>query len=76
MSQIVLTVPDISCDHCVATVKQALTPLAGVQAVSVDLPTKQVTVRYDAGQVDVAHMKAVLAEEDYPVASTAQAAGV
>jgi copper chaperone len=68
-SRVILTVPDISCGHCEATVKQALLPLAGVRAVSVDLPTKAVTVDYDAGQVDLDRLKVVLAEEDYPVAT-------
>ena len=67
MSRVVLTVPDISCGHCEETVKQALQPLTGVRLVAVDLPTKAVTVDYDAAQVDLARFKAVLADEDYPV---------
>lgn len=73
MTQVILTVPDISCGHCEATVKGALTPLPGVREVRVDIPTKQVTVQYDEGQVDVERFKAVLQEEDYPVASVAGA---
>jgi copper chaperone len=72
MAQVVLTVPDISCGHCEMTVKKALAPVAGVRSVDVDIPTKQVTVDYDQGQTDVERFKAVLAEEDYPVASVAQ----
>jgi copper chaperone len=75
MTQVVLNVPDISCSHCEATVKQALAPLPGVRAVRVDIPTKRVTVQYDEGQVDVERFKAVLEEEDYPVASVAEARG-
>ena len=71
MATTVLTVPDISCEHCVRSVTEALTPIDGIQTVSVDLPTKQVTVAYDQSQVDVDKMKEVLAEEDYPVASIA-----
>jgi copper chaperone CopZ len=71
MATTVLTVPDISCEHCVRSVTEALTPIDGIQTVSVDLPTKQVTVAYDQSQVDVEKMKDVLAEEDYPVASVA-----
>src|SRR5690242_6334711 len=44
MSQAVLSVPDISCEHCARTVTNALTPLAGVENVSVDIPSKSVTV--------------------------------
>jgi copper chaperone CopZ len=68
VTQTVLSVPDISCDHCARTVTNALTPLAGVERVAVDVPAKRVTVDYDPVRVDVAKMSAVLAEEDYPVA--------
>ena len=71
MATTVLTVPDISCEHCVRSVTEALTPINGIQTVTVDIPSKQVTVAYDQSQVDVEKMKAVLAEEDYPVASVA-----
>jgi copper chaperone CopZ len=67
VSQTVLSVPDISCEHCARTVTNALTPLAGVDRVAVDIPAKRVTVEYDAARVDVAQMSAALAEEDYPV---------
>jgi copper chaperone len=75
MTQVTLTVPDISCSHCEATVKGALAPLPGVREVRVDIPTKRVTVQYDEGQVDVDRIKAVLEEEDYPVAAVAEAKG-
>jgi copper chaperone len=68
VATMILTVPDISCGHCQRTITQALAPLAGVRSVRVDIPTRQVSVEYDAAQVDVERFKAVLAEEDYPVA--------
>lgn len=71
MATTILTVPDISCDHCVRAVTEALSPIDGVQQVSVDIPTKQVTVEYDASLVSVDKMQDVLAEEDYPVAVAA-----
>ena len=69
MAKTVLHVPDISCEHCERTVKEALTPIAGVQTVAVDIPAKRVTVDYDAGKVTVDRMKEALQEEDYPVAA-------
>ena len=75
MTQVTLTVPDISCGHCEATVKGALAPLPGVREVQVDIPTKKVTVQYDEGQVDVDRFKAVLEEEDYPVVEATAARG-
>jgi copper chaperone CopZ len=47
----------------------ALTPIAGVRRVSVDIPTQQVHVDYEETRVDVERLKAILEEEDYPVAS-------
>jgi copper chaperone CopZ len=71
MATTVLTVPDISCDHCVRSVTEALQPVDGVKQVSVDIPTKQVTVEYDQSLVGIEKMQEILAEEDYPVASVA-----
>lgn len=71
MASTVLTVPDISCEHCVKSVTNALTPVDGIQQVSIDIPTKQVTVQYDDARVNIEKMQEILAEEDYPVASVA-----
>jgi len=69
MATTVLNVPDISCEHCERAIKGALTPVAGVQQVVVDIPAKQVRVEYDQRQVSLDRMKEILQEEDYPVAS-------
>ena len=65
----VLYVPDISCGHCENTINEALTPLAGVNSVRVDIPSKKVTVEYDPSAASVEQFKDVLAEEEYPVES-------
>ena len=69
MATSVLSVPDISCGHCENTINEALTPLAGVSSVRVDIPTKKVTVEYDPATTSVELFKEVLAEEEYPVES-------
>ncbi len=69
MAQSILNVPDISCEHCQATITKALNGVPGVRAVAVDIPRKRVTVDYDEGAVGVDRLKEVLAEEEYPVAS-------
>jgi copper chaperone len=69
MANVVLNVPDISCEHCERAITGALSPVEGVNSVSV--PAKQVKVNYDASQVDLDKMKAILQEEDYPVESVA-----
>ena len=45
--------------------------MAGIRAVNVDIPAKQVKVDYDDAQVDVEQMMEILQEEDYPVESVA-----
>ena len=69
MTSITLNVPDISCEHCERAITTALTPLTGVAEVSVDIPAKQVRLTYDASVVNIDRVEAILAEEDYPVAS-------
>jgi copper chaperone len=71
MAITILSVPDISCEHCERTITNALTPISGVRTVSVDIPGKQVRVEYDESQVSVERMKDVLQEEEYPVESVA-----
>ena len=71
MATSILKVPDISCEHCERTITNALTPVAGIRAVNVDIPARQVKVDYDDAQVDVQQMKEILQEEDYPVESVA-----
>ncbi|MBA2247416.1 MAG: heavy-metal-associated domain-containing protein [Chloroflexia bacterium] len=70
MTETVLNVPNISCAHCERTVVEALTPAAGVENVTVDVPAKTVRVTYDADRVGVEELSAILAAEDYPVVST------
>ena len=69
MANVVLNVPDISCEHCERTITNALAPLEGVRDVRVDVPVRLVRVDYDDAVVDVNQMKEILQEEDYPVAS-------
>ena len=71
MANVVMNVPDISCEHCERAITGALSPIDGVRNVSVDIPGKLVKVDYDDSQVDLEKMKAILQEEDYPVESVA-----
>ena len=73
MATTVLTVPDISCEHCERAFTGALQPVEGVKSVNVDISGRQVRVDYDPTTVSVDRMKEILAEEDYPVASVTAA---
>jgi copper chaperone len=69
MEQITLTAPDISCEHCQHTIERELSTLPGVETVSVEVPTKQVDVRFDPSQTSEEVIISRLDEEGYPVAS-------
>lgn len=69
LAQTVLSVPDITCGHCERAITAALSPVEGVGRVAVDIPAKRVRVDYDPARVDVQRMTAILAKEEYPVAS-------
>jgi copper chaperone len=45
-----LSVPDMSCGHCKASVEAALTPLTGMAPVTVDLAQRQVSVAGPAAE--------------------------
>jgi len=62
-----LTAPDISCEHCVATVKRTVGRFPGVQFVEADAETKIITLTYDPAQVDLPKIEEALEEEGYPV---------
>lgn len=63
---LVLTVPDMTCDHCVQAVTAGVTPVAGVRSVEVDLDTKLVTVHGD--DVDRAAVVAAIDDAGFDVA--------
>ena len=66
VEQAVLTAPDISCGHCVATVTKAVGSLSGVEGVEANEETKEVCVAYDPNRVSVAAIREALDEAGYP----------
>jgi copper chaperone len=67
VQEIVLSVPDISCEHCVNAINGALKDVPGVEAVSTDIPTKKVHLRYDPDQVTLAKVEDILDDIGYTV---------
>jgi copper chaperone CopZ len=67
MTKIILTVPDISCEHCQRAIEGALGKEAGVAAVRVDVPTKQVFLDYDPSTISLDQVSAILDDEGYAV---------
>jgi copper chaperone len=68
VQEVVLSVPDVSCEHCVKTVNGALGVLPGVETVSTDIPTKSVHLRYDPSQLSIEQIEATLDDAGYAVA--------
>ncbi len=65
MVQKTLTIPNISCGHCVSAIEAELAEMAGVTSVQADAETKTVTVCWDA-PASIARIRATLAEINYP----------
>ena len=59
------TVTGMSCAHCVLSVREEVSEVAGVESVSVDLPTGRVDVR--GSDVDEGAVAAAVAEAGYDV---------
>lgn len=68
MVETTLSVPDVSCEHCVKTINGALGSLSGVEQVSTDIPSKTVHLMYDAAQVSMDKIEEVLDDAGYTVA--------
>ena len=59
------TVPNISCEHCVRSIKNEVSEIAGVAAVQADEKTKIVTVAWDK-PATWEQIKSTLTEIEYP----------
>jgi copper chaperone len=68
LEHVTLTAPDISCGHCVATIKEEVGTLPGVARVEADPASKHVDIDFDPGRVSLAQIEAALDEAGYPVA--------
>ena len=66
--EITLSVPDVSCEHCVKTIDGALGALPGVDAVNVDLASKTVSLRYEPAQITMKRIEETLDDAGYTVA--------
>lgn len=48
MKTVTYTIPNISCMHCVHTIKTEVSDLQGVKSVDANAQTKQTTITFDA----------------------------
>ncbi len=68
IDHVILTAPDISCEHCVATVEQAVRALDGVTSVTASADTKVVDVVFDSSLLSQPEIEAALSGAGYPIA--------
>jgi copper ion binding protein len=64
-------VTGMTCDHCARRVEKALGGLPGVKEVRVNRSSASASVTYDAGQVQLADLRQVLAKVGYPAPASA-----
>jgi copper chaperone CopZ len=67
--EVTLHSPNISCDHCIAAIRKAVTALPGVEFLSGDPQSQQVVVRYDPARASLDDIVKAMAEEGYSVDS-------
>ena len=68
MTTTVLNVPEVHCDHCVASIEGALKPMDGVSDATVSLQQTNVTVDHE-DSVTVDQLTAAIEEQGYEVAA-------
>jgi copper chaperone CopZ len=68
MTTVTYSIPNISCHHCVHTIKSEVSELTGVTSVDATVDPKQATITFDVPATEE-QIKALLAEINYPVAA-------
>ena len=67
MSKETLSVPNISCGHCVMNIKNELSEIEGVKSVEGSPEDKSITVEYES-PASLEKIKATMKEINYPAA--------
>ena len=67
MEKITLSIPTISCEHCVMTIKRELGEIKGIEGVKGDAKTKEITVQWDS-PATMEKIKSTLKQINYPAA--------
>jgi len=67
METVTLSIPNISCHHCIMTIQRESGFVAGADSVGGDVKARTATFQVESGEALTA-LKAALAEAGYPVA--------
>ncbi len=70
MTQVTLSVPDISCNHCKSSIEGAVAPMEGVTSAEVTIDARTVDVTYDDQVVDLDAIITAIDDQGYEVAGT------
>ncbi len=68
MSNLTLSVPDISCGHCKTSIEGAVSELAGIEKVEVTIDARTVDISFDDATVDQAAIVDAIEGVGYEVA--------
>ncbi|MGH2767407.1 MAG: heavy-metal-associated domain-containing protein [Actinomycetota bacterium] len=60
-------VPEITCNHCKASIEGALAPVTGISLAEVDVEKKVVTVNYEPSVLEPGSIVAVIEGQGYDV---------
>ena len=67
MTTVTYSIPNISCGHCVHTVKSEIAEMPGVISVDAEISTKQATITFEPPATED-KIKSLLEEINYPAA--------
>ncbi len=67
MTTVTYSVPNISCGHCVHTIKMEVSEIPGVKSVEGEVEARKVTITFEPPATEE-QIKALMAEINYPVA--------
>ena len=67
MEKTTLSIPNISCGHCVMTIKGELGDIEGVKSIEGNAETKEIIVEWDS-PATMERIKSTLKEINYPAA--------
>ena len=68
MTSKTVSVPSISCGHCVATIEREVSEVEGVAEVKADQASRNVTISWDPDTTDWVVIDGLLREINYPPA--------
>jgi copper chaperone len=68
MTQVTLSVPDVSCGHCKSSIEGAVNPLDGVDTAVVAIDDRNVAITYDGSATTMDAIIDAIDEQGYEVA--------